>query len=434
MSARTPERATAVSVTPIALDADSRAFRIACTLAEAGFRSIVVEGRSSSRQFWDDTIEVVSLAGPSDGNPGSALHEGALRRIAAALRQGRCGSIGEAVLYAGFRVYDWQRHRHIPGKMLPAADLYYLHSFELHRAVAPFARRNGARIIYDAHDFYRGIAPAEEQPSFDRRRLRPFYDELEVRLVAAADAVVTVSHGVADEMTRVFGRRPEIIRNCHDDRRDHEHAPDLRGLIGLAPADRLCVLVGNYKPGMAVDAAIAAIGQLPSMYHLAFVGRGYDEVRHRLPRGPLGSRIHLGHVFDPDKIVPAIRSADIGLLLYRPYSTNYRHALPNGFFQLVAAGLPIVRAPLKQVEDTIGGRQIGVCLEELHPAALAAAITKCSEMPDSMRRETAALAGELSWQSEGVRLQILIDSIMRQSQLAPAAAFEELVPRHVADA
>ena len=76
MTSETPERVTAVSVTPIALEADSRAFRIACTLAEAGFRSIVVEGRSSSRRFWDDTVEVVSLAGPAGGNPGSALHEG----------------------------------------------------------------------------------------------------------------------------------------------------------------------------------------------------------------------------------------------------------------------------------------------------------------------------------------------------------------------
>jgi len=41
----------AVSVTPIALEADSRAYRIACTLADSGFRSIVVEGRPSRNRF-----------------------------------------------------------------------------------------------------------------------------------------------------------------------------------------------------------------------------------------------------------------------------------------------------------------------------------------------------------------------------------------------
>ena len=44
-------------------------------------------------------------------------------------------------------------------RLLPPAELYYLHSFELHRAVAPLAARLGARVIYDAHDFYRGIEP-----------------------------------------------------------------------------------------------------------------------------------------------------------------------------------------------------------------------------------------------------------------------------------
>ena len=38
-------RGTAVSLTPVALEHDSRALRVALTLAEAGFRSIVVEAR-----------------------------------------------------------------------------------------------------------------------------------------------------------------------------------------------------------------------------------------------------------------------------------------------------------------------------------------------------------------------------------------------------
>ena len=54
-------RGTAVSLTPVALETDSRAFQIACTLADAGFRSIVVEGRRSRQRFWDDRLEVRSL-------------------------------------------------------------------------------------------------------------------------------------------------------------------------------------------------------------------------------------------------------------------------------------------------------------------------------------------------------------------------------------
>src|SRR5262249_43208710 len=161
---------------------------------------------------------------------------------------------------------------------------YYLHSFETYRAVAPIAASAAACIVYDAHDFYRGIEPLEMQRSFDRNRLRPFYDRLENQLVATADAVVTVSHGVADAFRHVFGRRPEVVRNCHDERHDRDEAPDLRDLLGLGPADRLGVVIGNCKPGMAIGVAAAALARLPENFHLAFVGRGYEATIPALPR------------------------------------------------------------------------------------------------------------------------------------------------------
>jgi hypothetical protein len=415
-------RGIVVSVTPVALDADSRAFRVACTLADAGFRSIVVEGRRSRRSFWDDKLEVRSVGSvEATLPPGSVLRSGAMRQVVAKFREGRLGSPGEALLYAGFRAHDWRRHYHAPRKIVPAADLYYLHSFETHRAVAPIAARAGARIIYDAHDFYRGIEPPSTQRPFDRNRLRPFYDRLENRLVAAADAVVTVSNGVADAMARTFGRRPEVIRNCHDGQHDRADAPDLRSILRLTPADRLCVVIGNCKAGMAVETAAAAIARLPQQFHLAFVGRGYEAAGARLQGQLLGSRVHTGHFFSPDEVVPAIRSADVGLVLYEPCSINYRYALPNGFFQIVAAALPLVRAPLVEIENAIGGRAVGVCLEQLDPATLAAAIVHCTDGAESLRVNVGALARELSWSVEAARLNRLVDRVIRIKQRADNA-------------
>ena len=59
MSLRSGER-VAVSLTPVSLDADSRAFRIAHSLADAGCRSVVLEGRPSRRRDWGSEIEVLS--------------------------------------------------------------------------------------------------------------------------------------------------------------------------------------------------------------------------------------------------------------------------------------------------------------------------------------------------------------------------------------
>ncbi|MBV8507276.1 MAG: glycosyltransferase [Alphaproteobacteria bacterium] len=407
-------------MTPVSLDADSRAFRIACSLADAGLRSLVIEGRPSASRFWGAEIEV-----RSPGNPGAAPSVasgggGSVRRVVNAMRGGRFGGAGELALYAGFRSFDWWRHCHQPNRRLPPAELYYLHSFELHRAVASMAARLGAPVIYDAHDFYRGIEPVERQRSFDRNRMRPFLNRLEDRLVADAAAVVTVSNGIADLMEGAFGRRPVVIRNCHDERRDQAVIPDLRTALGLTSEHSLCVVVGNRKPGMAIAVAVDAIALLPERFHLAFVGRGYAAQAQRLLQHPLAARVHFGHFTEPDKIVPFIRSADLGLVIYEPYSANYHRALPNGFFQIVAAGLPLVRAPLPEIEAAIAGNTVGICLERCDPPTLARAILRCTEHQKMLHRNSAALAHKLRWELESARLQRLIEDVLGRPVATPA--------------
>lgn len=406
---------TIVSLTPLPLERDSRTWRIAHSFAEAGWRSVVVEGEASASPFWANTIEVVSLAPPRAAAAATGAGHGAVARV----RAGEWGRAGEYALYGAYRGYDWWRYRRPAGRV-PAADLYYLHSFELHRAVA----RRGAPVIYDAHDFYRGIEPPPSTPAFDRHCLRPYLDRLEGRLVADAAALVTVSTGVARLIERTFGRRPAVIRNCHDERLDRPVASDLRARLGLAPDDCLCVVVGNRKRGMAVEEAAAAFARLPRRFHLAFVGRGYEADRDRFASQPVGSRLHFGNWVLPDRIVPLIGSADLGLVLYRQHSENYAAALPNGFFQVVAAGLPLVRGNLPEVESAIAGRDVGACLERLDPQPLADAVMACAGRAGELRLRAAALARDLRWQSEAERLLPLVEGVLRSRPLPVRPALQ----------
>jgi hypothetical protein len=93
------ELPTVVSLAPLPLEADSRAFRIARSLADFGLRSLVIEGRPSKSRFWGPEIEVQSSM--ESGRVSPRTH-----RIVNALRNGRFGRLGELALYAGFRGYD----------------------------------------------------------------------------------------------------------------------------------------------------------------------------------------------------------------------------------------------------------------------------------------------------------------------------------------
>jgi hypothetical protein len=402
---------TIVSLTPLPLEADSRTFRIARSLGEAGWRSIVIEGRASAARFWGNTVEVRSLGSGAIRHALTSPRRHVRGGAVAMARSGRLGAGGELALYLGFRGWEWWRHCWLPRRCIPPAQLYYLHSFEFHRAVASITARTGARIIYDAHDFYRGIEAPERQFAFDRNRVRPFLDALEARLVAAADATVAVSDGISALMERTFGRRPIVLRNYHDERLDQPVESDLRKSLSLAPADCLCVVIGNRKPGMAVDTAVDALAMLPTRFRLAFVGRGYEADSQRLRRHPAAARVHFGRHVAPNQVVPFIRTADLGLVIYEPYSVNYRYALPNGFFQVIAAGLPLVRAALPEIEAAIGRHAVGARLDRLDPPSLATAILRCAEETAGLRAAVAALARELRWETEALRLCCLVDEI-----------------------
>src|SRR5215472_510624 len=60
------EHPTVVSLTPLPLEADSRTFRIARSLADLGLRSVVIEGRPSKSRFWGPEIEVRSPGSPTE--------------------------------------------------------------------------------------------------------------------------------------------------------------------------------------------------------------------------------------------------------------------------------------------------------------------------------------------------------------------------------
>lgn len=275
---------------------------------------------------------------------------------------------------AVYMAYFFVQYRMRPRKLVPPATLYHVHSYELFDVAWKMARRCGGKVLYDAHDFYQGITPPERMTPFNRRWLFPMLRAIEARAVARADAIVTATDGTSNLITAEFGRRPTVLRNCHDKRLDTAPERSIREHLGLTGEQRLLVVSGNYKPGMAVASLLDALPLLPESVHVAFVGRGYEAIAGLIASHPAGQRVFTGLVMPPTQLVPFLRSADIGLVIYEPYSENYRYALPNGFFHVTAAGLPVIYPPLPDVVAAVAERPLGRRLESLTPAALAEAI------------------------------------------------------------
>jgi glycosyltransferase involved in cell wall biosynthesis len=434
--------ATIVSVTPIAIERDSRTLKQATSLARLGYRSVVVEGERSAFDSSDLSFELVTVAGapppPTDtGGPEPIARNGHApippvqsevstpRRPWGHLWPGLVSTYWRsrwALNDWRFRVrasFDWNRRTY---RALPAADLYVLHSYAQFPAVFMASIRHSGRIAYDAHDSYFEIEP-ETGGAWDRAMAA-----IERLCVRFAAGFTTVSGGVADILEERHRRRPLVLRNCHDLRLDRPAGMGgLRDVLGLTGREFVLVSVGNYKPGMGAKEAMRALADLPARVHLAFVGRGFAPVRDQARELELQERVHFPGAVPPAQVAQFIASADVGLVLYRPLTRNYLYALPNGFFQAIAAGLPLLYPrDLPEVRAIAERHEIGLPVDPTDPTSIADGVRELIDDPDrrkALRKNAGAARDAESWEREEQTLDTYVASILsdgRRRLLAPA--------------
>lgn len=143
-----------------------------------------------------------------------------------------------------------------------------------------------------------------------------------------------------------------------------------RGTAQRPSAVLQCLFVGTLghtADVMTIAEAAKILHEAGEPMHITIAGNGdhYDALReatHALPN------VTMTGWCDADKVVELLSSADVALL------TGHNEAMPNKFFDYVAAGLPIVCSLRGEVREVIGQRQLGVCCPSADPQALVDAL------------------------------------------------------------
>jgi glycosyltransferase involved in cell wall biosynthesis len=400
---------TVVSITPIAVERDSRTFKQAASMARLGHRSIVVEAEHSGALPPDLPFELISVAGSSAAAPAAVDAAAPAPRGPDWLRHALAPPLG-------FTDYarSYARRCRSVARILPAADLYYLHSPLLFPAV--WAHDRHAPFVYDAHDLYWELRRDGRELPAATRGIWAVWDRVERACAARATSCVTVGTGVAQLSEERFGRPFAVVRNAHDGRLDEPGAAGLRERLGLSAEVFLLAVSGNFKRGLAVEPVLQAVAQLPPNVHVAFVGAGYEPfapVAHRLG---LAERAHFVPPVAPTRIVPLLAGADAAAVPYLPSSTTVRHALPNGFFHAVTAGLPVLySASLVDLRALASEHEIGWKIDPGSAASIAAALRALLDDPAALRDarvRVRAAQKALSWEHEETELARIIASAL----------------------
>jgi len=238
---------------------------------------------------------------------------------------------------------------------------------------------------------------------------------IERACIRKAAAIVTVNEGIADLIAQRYGRTAAVLRNSHDSRLEQPVERTIREVLGLKEDQFLVVCVGQFKQGMAVEAAIDAVALLPNRFHVAFLGAGFPQYSDRLAEAGVFGRVHFLQPVAPSQVVPFIRSADAGMVLYYPVSASIERCLPNGFFQPVAAGLPMLCPNLPEIQRVADRFGIALPIDPQDASSIAGSLQRlaadCSLLA-ALRNNIASAKAELSWERDEQRLSQLIENLI----------------------
>lgn len=286
-----------------------------------------------------------------------------------------------------------------------APDVVHVHDVFLlgvgwHAVARARAAGRSVRLVYDAHEYVRGLA-------YVPVRTVAAYATLERDHVSRADAVVTVSEPLAELLERDhrLARRPTVVLNAPMVVPPDADVPTLRRVTGVAEPAPLLVYGGGVNTARGVDTAVRALVDLPDA-HLAVVTNRVNYVVRALLElaADLGvaDRVHLADYVPAHDVPHYFADASVGLstLLHSP---NHDVALTNKFCEYLQAGLPIVTSDTPAQARLVTELDLGAVYPAGDASALAAAVRGVLADAERLRSRIAgdeALRYRFSWPAQ----------------------------------
>jgi len=273
------------------------------------------------------------------------------------------------------------------------------------------ASRNSARVLFDAHEY----APLEYDNLWWRMNTRPLILHLLRKYLPQVDAFTTVGPIIARRYQREFKVDPVVIMNASDPIARHRERtdPELIHLVHHGAAFRI----------RRLEHMIEVIRYCDSRYHLHFLlvteDTEYLDYLQRLARERTPGRVHFHQPVLPKQVVERISDYDMGIYLLASNAYNDQMALPNKFFDFIAAGLAVCIGPSPEMAAMVRKLGLGCVAPSFRPRDMAHTLNRLSWKDISaMQRASLAAAREINAQHEMTKFLDIIRVLTRDDQPA----------------
>ncbi len=376
----------------------------------------------------------VTVAGCGDTPPADGI---AFHRLESPGRPLPQRALAGAMLAGGFHEPYYWRRRPVRDALASLggfdADLIIANEAECWPTALALAegRSRRPKIIFDAHEFEPAVVPEEW-------RWRLFFERMNTWICRTtlhrADAVTTVSDGIAAAYRDAFGLERAVILPNAAPFLDIEPGPLLPGRIRL-------VHHGAAIPSRKLEVLIDTMGMLDERFSLdlMLVPDPGSRYLQRLKEHAAGdARV----TFQPPVPMPDIAAHlgaryDVGVHLLAPTSLNNARALPNKLFEFLQARLGVAIGPSAEMQRVVAPYDCAVIAEDFTAPALARALDDIDD--DRLQRMKAGAhraAQDHAAERYADRLRALVDEVLAPQPTAASSppTIDVVIPAHNAAA
>ena len=386
---------------------DARVLREARSLADEG-HSIHIIGKDVPAEWVPPTgVTVESVSGGTGlkGGAGSNAGGGAGGGSGSAPRsRGRLvGSARNAARWALLPRHrqtvwrTWNEHaRAAVGDR--KYDVVHAHDFNVLVLAAELAERGNARLVYDSHEWWSGRERHGRPTPLERaRELR-----VERQIVGKADAVLTVSDGIAERLGKWRTTPVAVVRNTFP--------LELGGtydLASLPDKPKGAVYAGRIGAARDIETLLSATAAL----ELDTVLMGKAD-REFLPHLHLtGGSVRIEPARPVDDVDEVLRNVGISVVTLTDTCENHRLALPNKVFHAVRAGVPVVAADLPELHRLVTSYGIGALYRPGDAESMRVALEQVTSDYPGLLERVARARDTLNWDQDSKELVRVYESL-----------------------
>jgi glycosyltransferase involved in cell wall biosynthesis len=306
--------------------------------------------------------------------------------------------------------YWRKRHHRVALEMATAnkCDAYHANDWEALPIAAEAAKKNNARLVFDAHEY----APLELENRwywkfFFRQAIIYFIE----KYAPQVDAAITVAPLISERYRQEFSLDPIVVLN----------APEKVSLpMKKLDCDNIRLIHhGGVVRDRGLEKLIETLALCDRRYGLHFMllnnDPNYLDQLKALAAKLAPGRVTFHNPVPPEKIVQRISEYDIGFYLLVPCNYNNSVALPNKFFDFIAAGLAVCIGPSPSMAEVVRKYGCGCVAQSFDPRDTAKTLNHLTlEQLSMMRIASRKAAEDLNADKEMGKLVDLYDKLFNR--------------------